>query len=101
MADAKNLVGQLPEAVAERQVGSGQDLGTKSVGGMSFGQTYGRERRRIFRRVAALDLEAPMLDAAAGCFRGTVMAGEDVVESLLMQQPDSDAQSLQQIRGRR
>src|SRR3954467_3357971 len=101
VADAEHRVGERPEAVAERHVAALEDLGPQPVGRMPFRQPHRGERGRIFAWIAALDLEAPMPHRPPCRLGGAIMAGEDVVESLLVQHPERDLEALQQVGRRR
>ncbi len=94
-------VGERPEAVAERHVAALEDLGPQAVGRMPLRQPHRGERGRIFAWVAALDLEAPVPHRPPRRLGGAVVAGEDVVEPLLVQHAERDLQTLQQVGRRR
>src|SRR5215211_664663 len=101
VADAEHRVGERPEAVAERHVAALEDLGPQAVGRMPLRQPHRGERRRIFAWIAALDLEAPEPHRPPCRLGGADVAGEDVVQSLLVQHAERDLQTLQQVgRGR-
>src|SRR5215208_4161252 len=101
VADAEHRVGERSEAVAERHVAALEDLGPQAVGRTPLRQPHRGERGRIFAWIAALDLEAPVPHRPPRRLGGAVVAGEDVVESLLVQHAERDLQALQQVgRGR-
>ena len=101
MADAEHLAGVLSEAhavgnveVLEREVAEG----IRIVPGR---REHRRDGRRVVLRIAAHDLEPPGAHRAAGRLGEPIVAGEHVVEALLVQHLDRDRQAVQHLGRRR
>jgi hypothetical protein len=85
------------QAVAQGHVGTFENFTPQCVGGVPLGKPHGGERRRIFRLVAALDLETPMSHRASRRLCRAGVTGEDLIQSFGVQHLQCNLQALQQI----
>ena len=97
MADAEHLVGERPEAVAERHVAALEDLGPQLSAECPSGSRTAVSEDEYSAGFRHWISKPQCRTAAPRRLGGAVVAGEDVVEPLLVQHVDRDLQALQQV----
>src|SRR5712671_3299038 len=101
VSDAENLPGEFSQAGAERHiVGFENDLAQR-VGVVAGGHHHRGERARILLGHGAQDFQPPGAHRAARGLRVARVAGEDVLQTFLLQHRERFAQAVEQVGRRR